>query len=291
MEVKKAIIPIAGLGTRFLPLSKVLPKDFWPLVDKPILQYIVEEAIASGIKEIIFVNQPRRKSILNYFRVDKNLIKLLEQRGKRNLAKELKDSEKLFKSISFKQVFQRKPLGDGHALLQGKNLIKNEPFATAWADDVIESKTPCLSQLIKSFNKYKRPVIALARVPKESFPLYGMVAGEKIGKRIYRIKKIVEKPSIEESPSDLACIGRYVLTPKVFDFLAKAKPNQKGEIILNEVFSEKMEEEEILGLEINGKWLECGNKLAYLKSNTYLISKHLKYGKKVKKFLKEEKII
>lgn len=290
MQIKKAVIPIAGLGTRFLPLSKIVPKEFWPLSDKPILQYIVEEAVASGIKEIIFINQPEKKSVLKYFKTDdKNLIKLLRKRGRKNLAEELQRLEKLFRNVLFKQVFQNKPLGDGHALLQSKSFVEKEIFAVAWADDVIESKTPCLSQLIKVFNKYKKPIIALSRVPRESFPSYGMIEGEKIGKKTYKIKKIVEKPSIKDSPSDLACIGRYILTPKVFGFLKKAKYNKKGEIILNEVFSEKIKiGEEILGFEIEGKWLECGNKLAYLKSNFYLSLKHPIFGKELKKFLKEK---
>lgn len=288
MEIRTIVIPIAGLGTRFLPLSKVVPKEFWPLVDKPVLQYIIEEAIASGIKEIIFVNSPDKKSILSYFKPDQNLIKLLKKRGRENIAQELKEFEKQFKGISFQQVFQKKPLGDGHALLQAKKLVKDEALGIAWADDVIMSNVPCLLQLIKVFNKYKKSVVALSRVPRQSFPSYGMVLPEKIEKNVYKIKKIVEKPSIKESPSDLACVGRYVLSKKVFDFLEKARCNQKGEIILNEVLGKKIEEgEELLGLELEGKWLECGNKLAYLKSNLYLSLQHPKFGKELKNFLKE----
>jgi len=288
MAVKKAVIPIAGLGTRFLPLTKAVPKEFLPLVDKPVLQYIIEEALASGIKEIIFVNRPEKKGILKYFEPNKNLIKTLKKRKKESILKELKRLDNISKNISFKQVFQRKPLGDGHALLQAKSLIGKTACAVAWADDIVESKTPCFLQLIRVFQKYRRPVIALSRIPKESFSSYGLVAGKKIGPRTYRLTKIIEKPQVKEAPSNLAIVGRYVLNPEIFDFLSKARSNKKGEISMSDILAEKIREgKEILGYEFEGKWLECGNKLAYLKSNLYLSLKHPQFGKELKKFLKK----
>lgn len=291
IQVKKAIIPIAGLGTRFLPLSKVLPKELWPLVDKPIIQYIIEEAQASGIKEIIFVNRPDKKEIPKYFKrylkKTPELEALLKMRKKKHLLDEIKSLEKITKNISFYYVFQKKPLGDGNALLQAQSLVKKEPFAVLWADDVVESKVPCLLQLIKVFERYKNPLMALYKIPKKSFQFYGMVEGKKIANQIYQIKKIVEKPAqIEKSPSNLAIVGKYIFTPEIFEWLKKNSLNKNKELITDEVLGKAIEDgQEVYGYEFKGKWLECGNKLAYLKSNLYLSLKHHRFGKELKKNL------
>lgn len=292
-EIKKAIIPIAGLGTRFLPLSKVLPKELFPLVDKPVIQYIIEEAQASKIKKIIFVYRPDKKETQKYFEKYLKKIPELEEilkiRKKNHLLKELKNLEKITKTLSFSYIPQRKPLGDGHAILQAKNLIKKEPSAVLFADDIVKSRIPSLLQLIKIFKKYQKPIIALYRLPKKSLPFYGIVAVEKIKGRVYKIKNIVEKPSIKKAPSNLAIVGKYILTPKVFKYLERRKPGKTGEIILADTFQQMIKEgEEIYGYELDGKWLECGNKLAYLKSNIYLSLKHPQFGKELKKFLKKE---
>lgn len=293
-EIKKAIIPIAGLGTRFLPLSKIVAKEFFPLVDKPVLQYIIEELVNSRIKEIVFVNRPGKKIVLNYFKKYLNKIPEIEEilrlRKKNLILDELKNLEKISKKISFSQVVQKKPLGDGDAILKAEKSLGKNPCAVLWADDVVESKTPCILQLIKVFNKYKKPIIGLYRIPKESFQFYGMVGVKKIANRVYKINKIVEKPKTpKESPSDLAIVGRFILTPKVFEWLKKSPLNKNRELITSEVFAEKIKEgEEILGYEFEGKWLECGNKLAYLKSNFYLALKHPQFGKELKKYLRRE---
>ena len=289
-QIKKAIIPIAGLGTRFLPLTKVLPKELWPLVDKPVIQYIVEEARASGIEEIIFVIRPDKKEVEKYFKKYINKIPELEEvlkmRKKNHLLKELKNLEKITKKIYFSYVPQKESLGASHAVFQARNLVKKESCAVMWADDVVESKVPCLLQLIKVFQKYKKPVIALYRIPKESFQFYGMVEVEKITKRLYKIKKVVEKPSIEEAPSNLAVVGKFIITPEIFDYLKKTPFSLKTDIALDEILSAIAKEgKEIYGYEFEGKWLECGNKLAYLKSNLYLSLKHPQFGKELKKFL------
>jgi len=287
MEVKKAIIPIAGLGTRFLPLSKVVPKEFWPLVDKPVLQYIVEEAATSGIKEIVFVVRPDKKIILNYFKEKIKSKKILKAKYKNHFLDQLKRLESLSKKVSFSTVAQKEPLGDGDALLKAKKIVKKEPCAALWADDVVESKIPCLLQLIKVFKKYKKPVIALYRVPKSSFQFYGMVGVKKVGNRTYRIAKIIEKPQVLESPSNLAIVGKSIITDEVFNYLKKVKFSERGEIGLTETFAEMVKAgSEVYGYEFEGKWLECGNKLAYLKSNLYLSLKHPQFGKELKKYLK-----
>lgn len=287
MKIKKAIIPIAGLGTRFLPLSKQIPKEMWPLVDKPVLQYIVEEAINSGIKEIIFVSRPEKKLIFDYFtKTDAELKKILKQRKKEDLLKELEDFEKIFREISFSQVYQKVQLGDGHAIIQAKRKIKREPVCVLFGDDVIEAKEPALLQMMKIFEKYKKPIIGLFEVEREKIPNYGIVGAKEIEKRVFKIEKILEKPKIEQAPSNLAIVGRYILTPEVFDFLKKTKPGKTGEIHLSEAFQKMIEQKkEVLGYKIDGKWLECGNKLSYLKSLVYLCSKHPKYGPEIKKLI------
>jgi len=287
MEVKKAIIPIAGLGTRFLPLSKVVPKEFWPLVDKPVIQYIVEEAIASGIEEIIFVINPGKKIAYDYFKKKLKSEKASLSKYKNHFLNQLEKLENLSKKIFFSTVVQREPLGDGDALLKAKKIVKKEPCAALWADDVVESKIPCLLQLIKVFKKYKKPVIALYRVPKSSFQFYGMVGVKKVGNRTYRIAKIIEKPQVLESPSNLAIVGKSIITDEVFNYLKKVKFSERGEIGLTETFAEMVKAgSEVYGYEFEGKWLECGNKLAYLKSNLYLSLKHPQFGKELKKYLK-----
>lgn len=288
--VKKIIIPIAGLATRFLPLSKGIPKEVWPLVDKPVLFYIIEEVIASNLKQIIFVSTPQKKEFWNRFVKRGTQLKwILRKRQKFEILRELEEFEKTFKKISFTEVFQKKPLGDGHAILQAKRKVKNEDFAVAFGDDVIESKTPALLQMIKAFKKFRKPFLGLFRVAKEKISSYGIVKAKKIAERIYKIEKIVEKPKVNEAPSNLAIVGRYILTSEIFFYLEKAKPNKNGEIILADSIEKMIEEgKEVLGYEIKGKWLECGNKLDYLKSNFYLTLKHPTYGEKIREFLRAE---
>jgi UTP--glucose-1-phosphate uridylyltransferase len=290
-SIKKAIIPIAGLGTRFLPLSKVVPKELWPIADLPVLQYILEEAKASGIKQIVFVISPEKKIVLDYFKkCPKLLEKLLKEKKRDHLLVEFKRLEELCEGLSFSYVYQKKPLGDGHAILQAKNKIGEEPCAVLFADDIVDSKTPCLSQLINVFKTCKKPVVALYRIPSEKLSFYGIAAVEKIANRFFKIKKIVEKPLADEVPSDLAIVGKYIITPEVFDYLEKAEAGEKGEIILADIFGKMLKDGKIIyGYEFEGKWLECGNKLGWLESNLYLSLKHPQFGPKLKQFLKEIK--
>lgn len=291
MEIKKAIIPIAGLGMRFLPLSKVLPKELWPLADRPIIQYIVEELIRSGIKEIIFVVSPGDKKVLNYFKKNLQLEKILKERKKYKILKSLKVLEDIAKKISFSLVYQKEPLGDGHAVLQAKNLVKKEPSLVLFGDDIVDAKTPCSWQLIRIFKKCQKPIIALYKLPKEKLSSYGIVKVEKVGPRLYKIKGIEEKPPIDQAPSNLAIVGKYIIDSDVFNFLENTPSQTKGEIRLAGAFNEMIKKGlTIYGYEFEGQWLECGNKLAYLKSNFYLSLKHPQFGKELKKFLKEEKL-
>lgn len=287
-EIKKIIIPVAGLGTRFLPLSKTLPKEFFPLVDKPIIQYIVEEAKNSGISEIIFVVNPAQKMVLNYFKKDAALEKILVKRKKEQPLKDLKDFEDILKDLSFSFVVQKKPLGDGHAILQAAKLVGDNPIAVSWADDVVEGNEPVISQLMDIYKTCTCPVIALKKMPIESLPAYGVPAVEKIASRLYKIKKIIEKPEISQVPSDLAIAGKYILTPEVFEYLKKATPSKKGEIILAEVFNKMLIDGKIIyGYEFKGEWLECGDKGKWLKSFLYLSLKSPNYGSELKNYLKQ----
>ena len=286
--IKKAVIPIAGLGTRFLPLSKAVPKELLSLVDKPAIQYIIEEVKKSGINDIVFVIRPKGKEVFNYFQKSPKLEKILKERKKENFLEEVKKLTEISKNISFSWVVQKEPLGDGHAILQAKKFIGNEPFVVLFPDDIIDSKIPCVAQIEQVFKTCQKPVIALKKIPKEELHRYGVVKVEKIANRIYKIKKIVEKPAPGEEPSDLAIIGRYIHTPDVFQYLDKSKPGKKGEIYMAEVLEKMLSDGKIIyGYEFEGERLDCGDKLGWLKSELYLSLKHPQFGPELKKYIRE----
>jgi len=290
LEVKKAIIPLAGLGTRFLPLSRVLTKEFLPLADKPTIQYIVQEMKDSGIEEIVFVIGPNQKAILNYFTKAPELEKILKERKKDHILKELKEFTDMFKDIKMTFVVQKVPGGDGHAILQAAKIIKDEPVANSFGDDVIVSDVPATLQLINIFKTCNAPVVGLKRLPRSKIPAYGSVQVEKIANNLYKIKKIIEKPEPSQILSDLVVLGRHILTPDVFEYLKKAKPSKKGEIILAEVLSKMLDEgKAIYGYELSGDWLECGDKLKWIKSFVYICLRDQKYREELKQYLKEIK--
>ena len=288
-EIKKVIIPIAGAATRFLPLSKVLPKDILPIADIPSIQYLIKEAKDSGIEEIIFVLSPNNKKVLDYVKNSPKLEKTLKEKNKGDILEEMKDLDELFSGLKFSSVIQKEPLGDGHAILQAAKLIKDEPVAVMFGDDIISSKVPSLEQLAQVFKTCKKPIIGLFKLPREKLVSYGVPILEKIASKLFKIKGIIEKPDLDSVPSDYAITGRYILTPEVFDYLKKAKPTVKGEIILAEVINNHMIKEGrlIYGYEIDGKWFECGDKLKWLKSNLYFSLNHPKYGAELREYLKE----
>jgi UTP--glucose-1-phosphate uridylyltransferase len=287
LEIKKAIIPVAGLGTRFLPLSKSISKEFFPLVDKPIIQYIIEEVKKSGIKEIVFVVSPKQKMILEHFKKSPELEKFLQKRNKQNILKEFKEFEELFEDIAFDFVTQKEALGDGHALLQAAKKIKKEPVVVSFGDDIIDSDTPALDQLMNIFKTCNAPVIGIKQLPRERIPSYAGLSIEKIASRLYKIKKIVEKPDPSQITSDFTIVGKYILTPEVFDYLKKSKPSEKGEIILAEVFDKMLNDgKTIYGYELKGEWLECGDKLKWLKSFMYFALKDSRFKDELKQYLK-----
>lgn len=288
-QVKKAIVPIAGLGTRFLPLSKVIPKELFPLGIKPVIQYIVEETIEAGVEEIIFILSPEKMTvfqnyILKYFEEEKGLLEILKKRKKEKEIKILNEIPK----IKYQCLIQEKPAGDGDAILKAEKLIGEEPFLVLFGDDVSFNKEGFPSQMVKVCEKIKKPLLCLYKMPRKKLSAYGVPKVKKIDQKLYKILDLIEKPK-ENPPSNFALVGNYILFPEIFFYLKKIRP-RNGEIILANALREELKDnKEIMGLTVEGEWLECGNKLAYLKSNLYLSLKHPQFGKEVKKFLKKVK--
>lgn len=286
MAVKKALILTGGIGTRFLPLSKVVPKEIWPLVDKPIVHYLLEELKESEITKVIFVLAPGRKEILSYFKKAPRLEKFLKKMKKKEALLELNNLEEFQKKFSISSVIQPKPLGDGDAILKAKTKIKKEPFALLFCDDIVDAKKPAILQLLEVFKTCQKPIVGLAKVSKEEATALGMVAVEKIAHRLFKIKKVVEKPPLGKAPSDLAIIGRYILTPEIFDYLKNQKPGAGEEIVLAETLDTLLKDGKIIyGYELEGKWLRCGNKTDWLKSNMYFSLKHSYFKEELRKYL------
>jgi len=267
--VRKAVFPAAGLGTRFLPATKAQPKEMLPLVDKPIIQYGVEEAVASGIANIILVTGRGKNAIEDHFDVSVELESFLEARGKRDLLEEVR---KISNLINFAYVRQGEPLGLGHAVLVTRELVGDEPFAVILGDDVIDADPPAMKQLIDVFERLGGPVLAVERVPREDISSYGVIAIEPntaLGDGVYQVRDLVEKPPKEEAPSDLAIIGRYVLTPDIFPALAKTKSDRTGEIQLTNGLRELLKTRPIYACEVKGVRHDTGNKLGFLKAVVY----------------------
>ena len=287
MEINKVIIPAAGLGTRFLPLTKVLPKQLLPVVDAPMIKHIVDEAVKSDISQIVFILDDNNNDIISCFKKKRKLETTLKKHGKDDLLKALKEFDKDFSSASFSVAIQSKPKGDGDAILQAEALMGKDPFGVMFSDDIFYSKTPVLAQMKKIFETSGKPIIGLKKVPMDKVSSYGIVEVEKIANRLYKIKGFVEKPAKGDAPSDLAACGRYILTPDIFGYLKKAAPTKKGEVILAEAIKGMLKDGKIIfGYELEGEWLECGKKEDWLKSNLFLCLKHPEYGPMLKKYLK-----
>src|ERR1700732_1807674 len=268
-SVRKAVFPAAGLGTRFLPATKAQPKEMLPLVDKPIIQYGVEEALAAGIDNILLVTGRGKNAIEDHFDVSVELESFLEARGKRE---QLEEVRKISSLINFAYVRQGEPLGLGHAVLVTRELVGNEPFAVILADDVIDADPPAMKQLIDVFERVGGPVLAVERVPPEEVSSYGVIAVEPsaaLGGGTYRIRDLVEKPPRDEAPSNLAIIGRYVLTPDIFPALAATKSDRTGEIQLTNGLRELLKSRPIYACEVKGVRHDTGNKLGFLKAVVY----------------------
>jgi UTP--glucose-1-phosphate uridylyltransferase len=266
--VRKAVFPVAGLGTRFLPATKAQPKEMLPLVDKPIIQYGVEEALGSGVNNIILVTGRGKNAIEDHFDVSVELETFLEARGKRELLAEIR---KISNLINVSYVRQGEPLGLGHAVLVTKDLVGQEPFAVILGDDVIDAKPPALRQMIDVFAELDGPVLAIEEVPHESVSSYGVIDAEEVRPGVYRIRDMVEKPPREEAPSNLAIIGRYILTPDIFPALEETarERDRTGEIQLTNGLRKLLRTRHIYGCKIDGVRHDTGNKLGFLKAVVY----------------------
>ncbi len=281
-KVRKAVIPAAGLGTRMLPATKSIPKELLPVVDKPLIHYIVEEIIEAEIEQIIFVISKGKDAILDYFDIDRELESFLSRRNKKDLLNTVKSLSNMIDIIS---VRQKAPLGLGHAVLTARDLVGNEPFAVVLPDDIVDAKRGCLLQMMEVYNKNGSPVIALERIPVRDSGKYGIVKASKVKGRIWKIEDLVEKPPPEKAPSDLAVIGRYILPAEVFEILKKTEPGQGGEIQLTDALR-VIARRELLGFEFSGKRYDLGNPGGFLEANIAFGMKRADLRETIKDFLK-----
>lgn len=263
MRIRKAVLPAAGLGTRFLPATKAQPKEMLPIVDKPTIQYVVEEAAASGIEDIIIVTGRGKNAIEDHFDRSLELQIALERKGKDG---QLKEIQRISELASFCYVRQEEPLGLGHAILVARALVGNEPFAVLLGDDIIDAEVPCLRQMISVFDKYRSSIIAVQQVPREETSSYGIIDHKLVEDSVYRIEDLVEKPTPDTAPSDLAIIGRYILTPEIFDALEQTLPDEGGEIQLTNGLRILLRTQAIYGLAFRGRRYDAGSKLGFLKA-------------------------
>jgi len=283
-RIKKAIIPAAGYGTRFLPVTKAVPKELLPIVDKPMIQYIVEEARASGIEVVILIVNHGKEAIEDHFDINYELEDTLRKKGSNGLLGLIEGLSNMIKIVSIRQ---KKPLGLGHAVLQAKHLIGDEPFAVILGDDIIDAQKPCLLQMLEVYERYRKPVIAVQQVNKEDIPRYGIIDGRKVEDKVYTINDVVEKPSIDKAPSDLAIIGRYILTPEIFDILEKVPVGTGGELQLTDGLKELLKQNGMIGYKFDGNRYDGGDKLGFLFANIAYAMKRAEIKDKLLNYMKE----
>ena len=262
-SVKKAIIPAAGLGTRFLPATKAQAKEMLPIVDKPTLQYIIEEAIESGIEEILIVTGRNKKSIEDHFDRSVELELELEQKGKTAMLEMVQDISNM---VNIHYIRQKEPKGLGHAIHCAKSFIGDEPFAVLLGDDIVDADTPCLKQMIDAYDEYKTTVLGVQEVARENVDKYGILDVKHIEDRVYKVKDMVEKPSIEEAPSNIAILGRYIITPEIFNILENQAPGKGGEIQLTDALQTLATKEAIYAYNFEGRRYDVGDKLGFLEA-------------------------
>ena len=280
--IRVAVFPAAGLGTRFLPATKAQPKEMLPLVDKPLVQYVVEEARAAGIARIVIVTGRGKNSIEDHFDAAPELEKMLEERGKTDLLEQVREVSDL---IPVSYVRQKSALGLGHAVLQARDLVGRQPFAVMLGDDIVDSEEPCIGQMIRLFERRGNPVIALQEVPREETRQYGIVAGRLVEDRVVEIHDMVEKPSPEDAPSNLAIIGRYLLPPEIFDILEETASDVGGEIQLTSALKTLLSTRPIDGYLFSGKRYDAGDKLGFLKATVEFALKREDLGESFRRYL------
>ncbi|WP_057545530.1 UTP--glucose-1-phosphate uridylyltransferase GalU [Paraclostridium sordellii] len=284
-RVRKAIIPAAGLGTRFLPATKSQPKEMLPIVDKPTLQYIIEEAVNSGIEEILIVTGRSKKSIEDHFDRSIELELELEQKGKLDMLKIVQDISNM---VDIYFIRQKEPKGLGHAIYCAKSFVGDEPFAVLLGDDIVDSEKPCLKQLIGAYDEYNTSILGVQEVAKENTDKYGILDVKHIEDRVYKVNDMVEKPKVEEAPSNIAILGRYIITPAIFEILENQKPGKGGEIQLTDALKTLGEHEAIYAYNFEGKRYDVGDKLGFLKATVDYALKRPELKSDFIEFLKEK---
>jgi UTP--glucose-1-phosphate uridylyltransferase len=284
MKVRKAVITAAGLGTRFLPITRSLPKEILPVVDKPLIHYSVEEAIKAGIEQIILVTAMGKRAIEDYFDRSIELENYLEKRGEAELLRKMLEITSMA-DICF--VRQKEQLGLGHAVLMVKEIVGNEPFAVLLPDDIIDSEVPALKQMVQIYEKYNSNVVAVEHVKDEDISKYGIIEPREIEKRVYEVLSMVEKPELVNTPSHLGIVGRYILTPRIFDILKLTPPGKNGEIQLTDALNSLLKEQSFCAYELDGTRYDAGNPLGWLKANAALALKRADIGPELRKYLKK----
>jgi UTP--glucose-1-phosphate uridylyltransferase len=286
-QITKAVFPAAGLGTRFLPATKASPKEMMPLVDKPLIQYVVEEAVASGIDQVMVVTGRNKRAIEDHFDVAFELEEDLKAKGKYKLLSEV---QRIANLVTFCYIRQKKALGLGHAVLTAKRLVEHEPFAVLLGDDIIDAETPVLKQMMEVFKRYPATILAIQRVPKSQTKHYGIIDAKKIEDGVYLVKDLVEKPTPGEAPSNLAIIGRYILMPEIFGCLENTRPGRGGEIQLTDGLRLLMEKQPIYAYEFEGVRHDAGDKLGFLKATVEFGLKNAEFGDVFRSYLKKLKL-
>lgn len=284
MKIRKAIIPAAGLGTRFLPATKAMPKEMLPIVDKPTIQYIVEEAVASGIEDIIIVTGKGKRAIEDHFDYSFELEHNLESKGKWDLLNEVRKSSEM---ADIHYIRQKEPKGLGHAIWCARKFIGNEPFAVLLGDDIVEAKVPCLKQMIDVYEQYQSSVVGVQPVPWNEVSRYGIVDGLSIGERVYQANRLVEKPQEDIAPSNLAILGRYILTPQIFDLLGEQHEGVNGEIQLTDAISRLGELERILAYHFEGQRHDVGEKLGFIETTIHYALQHRELRENLLQYMKQ----
>ncbi|HEB51544.1 MAG TPA: UTP--glucose-1-phosphate uridylyltransferase GalU [Desulfobulbus sp.] len=275
-KIRKAVIPVAGLGTRFLPATKAIPKEMLTIVDRPTIQYIVEEVVASGIEEVILITSAGKSAIENHFDYDFQLDTVLKEKNKTRLREELSNISNLIDVVS---VRQKEPLGLGHAIWMARNVVGNEPFLVLLGDDLVRSRVPCCKQMIDLYGQVGEAIVAIQRVPRDQTFQYGIVEGEETDiERTYRVKRMVEKPAPGTCDSDMAIIGRYLLMPEVFDLLGRTTPGYGGEIQLTDALLALSKKRGMYAYEFEGRRYDAGDKLGYLKAIVDFALEHPSLG-------------
>jgi len=286
-KIRKAVFPAAGLGTRFLPATKASPKEMLPLVDKPLIQYVVEEAVASGIESVIIVTGRGKSAIEDHFDVSFELEHLLRERGKDEMLKEVRAVSEMAR-ISY--VRQREALGLGHAILQARDLVGREPFAVMLSDDIVDAETPALKQMLDVYEKYDAPVLGTMQVEGEAISRFGVIDAEEISDGVFRIRDMVEKPPFAEAPSNLAIIGRYILTPDIFDEIERTRPGSGGEIQITDAMRALLKKRPFYAVRFQGTRHDAGDKLGFLIATVEFALKRPELAPEFVKYLRSLKL-